>query len=395
MGQRYTIHLKQLGTIIAVALLGLSLGSFVSVKGAKESSQIPFSPLPSPSAPPIADSLSDLTTPLPMPSQKPATAKKAPAPKKSPLSPNAVKRPFLWGVTILPYPFIEGSDLFLPEQFRLASELGLRAVRVEYSVNNDSVNQQVVELAKKHNLQLIFIIPFGPNDIFTDQKLQDNAYQYVKKIVEQYKGQVPVWQLATEVASVAIVDGGHHGVDRVDYPEAKYQAVATWLKGATKAVRDADPAAKRLVNDQWIHVGFFDRFLAEGGDFDILGWNWFSDMGTDMERVTIDAKKRQTYRLLTKLKSFKKDIWLTEVNRRLGSKDGKEKEQADYIQTMAEKTYANPAIKGFFVFNLVEDQSAPPQEQGYSLVNIDKEKNWVGGLKLAFWRYQGLIKAKQ
>lgn len=391
---RYRYHLRQFLIILSIALFGLGMGSLYGVQGLREKASLIPTPV-SPSPKPLANVLPSPELPIVIsitPSPSPAAksikkAAKAPALK--------VKRSFNWGVTIQPFPFRENNTVFLSEQFRLAQELSLKAVRVEYSPNNQPANQQAVDLAKERNLQLVFIIPFGPNDIFSDQQLFDNAYQYVAEAVNRYKGQVPVWQLATEVASVAIIDGGHHGVDRVDYPENKYQAVATWLKAATKAVKDTDPSAKRLVNDQWVHVGFFDRFLAEGGDFDILGWNWFSDMGKDIQRPVLNSKTGQRYNLMKKLKSYNKELWLTEVNRRGGSKDGDERAQADYIQFMAETAYAEPAVTGFFVYNLVEDQTAPPAEQGYSLVNIDQDKQWVAGPKEAFNRYQALIKAKQ
>lgn len=385
-------QVRQLGVIISIAAVGLFSGSLVAIGGASEPRTKPtISPtpfvLPSPVKPVTLASPSP--SPSPVVKAKPQPVKKRPAPAKP-------KRPdFNWGITIQPFPFREQNEQFLPEQLRLAAELGVSVVRIDYTPGNDAINQLILEQAKKHHLKLVFIIPFGPKDIFTDPNLYDNAYRYVADIVGKYKGQVPVWQLANEVGAVALVDGLHHGVDRVDYPEDKYKAVSTWLSAATKAVRDTDPAAKRLVTDHWVHVGFFDRFLAEGGDFEILGWNWFSDMGTNMDRVTINPQTGQTYNLLSKLKSFKKELWLTEVNRRLGSHGGKDKEQADFIQTMAEYAYGNPAINGFLVYNLVEDQTARVEESGYSLIHIDIDNKWVTGLKAAFGRYQALIKAKK
>jgi hypothetical protein len=381
-------HFKQFLVIGLIALSGLGAGSVVAARAIKKR----VDPLPSPAATKQAKVAllgKTVTVPIASPSPTPtATAKAVVAPKTN-------SRGFYWGASILVFPFPEKNTEFLPEQFRLAQELGLSTVRVDYTVGNDALNRQVIDLASKYKMQLVFIIPFGPNDIFSDSKLSDNAYNYVKDIVSKYKGQVPVWQLATEVASVAIVDGGHYGVDKVDYPEAKYQAVSTWLKSATKAVKDADPSARRMINDQWVHVGFFERFIKDGGDFDILGWNWFSDMGTDWNDPVINAKTGQRYKLMDKLKSFKRDIWITEVNRRLGSSGGNEKAQADYIQTMADKAYAEPAIKALLVFNLVEDQKAPEAERGYGLVNVNQQTWWVGGLKQAFGRYQSIIKGKK
>lgn len=398
LSRRLPAHIRDLILIIGIAISGLLAGTVLAFTRQPAAN-------PGPPAPPLAAFEQIVFAPTPR-----SVASPSPTPKKtqSPLpkaekpqnSPKPAKAPlkrsgFHWGVTIMPFPFRENNEKFLEEQFRLAVELGLNTVRIEYSPQNAAANQQALDLAKKHNLKLVFIIPFGPNDIFSDRELYKNTHKYVADIVGQYKGQVPVWQLATEVASVALRSPGHHGADRIDYPEEKYQAVATWLKAASQAVKESDPAAKRLINDQWIHTGFFERFLAEGGEFDILGWNWFSDMGSDWDSPLIDAKKKQRYQLMNKLRSFKKEIWVTEVNRRRGSAEGGERAQADFIQQMAEKAYANSDINAFLVYNLVEDQTAGQAERGYSLLNIDSEKNWVGGPKEAFHRYRDLIKAKK
>ncbi len=395
-------QIRHMGAIIGIAVAGLVTGSLVAVQAGLGR--------PNPLASPLANFITPIAiptiiavdgpSPSPTPSPKTVAAKvstkvatkKASAPNPPPAS--SKRSAFWWGVSILPFPLREKNDLFLPEQFRLAKEIGTKIVRTDFSPNNEPANRQAIDLAHQNGLKLVMIIPFGPNDIFSDQNLANNAYQYVHTIVEEHKGQVDVWQLATEPASVAIIDGGHYGVDRIDYPESKYQAVATWLKAATRAVADADPTARRLINDQWVHVGFFDRYFADGGDTDIIGWNWFSDMGTSWDNPVINTKTDQRYALLKKLKSFNRDIWLTEVNRRGGSNDGNEKAEADYIQAMAEKAYAEPAIKAFFVFDLVGDQLAPPKEQGYGLVNVDADKNWTGSLKEAFYRYKNLIAAK-
>ncbi len=402
LNQRYLVHLRQLGIILGVATAGLGTGTVVASL-TSQSFQVPIQPSPRSSAalvlsqasPSPSPEIISLAEPSPTPAESPKVNSQPVLPTQKVAQPAVASRSFAWGVSVLPFPLREKNEQFLPEQFRLAKELGLQTVRIDYSINNQTANQQAIDLAHQYGLQLVFIIPFGPKDIFTDPDLANNAYRYVADIVTKHKGQVPVWQLATEVASVALVDGAHHGVDRVDYPEKKYQAVATWLKAASKAVKDTDPAARRLMNDQWIHVGFFDRFIAEGGDFDIIGWNWFSDMGTDFNRPVIDRKTGQRYDLIKKLKSYKKDIWLTEVNRRMGSNDGNEKAQADYIQTMAEAAYREPAIKAFLIYNLAEDQQAPASERGYGLVQIDKEKQWIGGLKEAYNRYKNLIAAKK
>lgn len=365
-------NFRQLAIIATIAVIALGSGAFVAGRFSKRS-QAQTNPSPSTEA-----------AASPQTATSPATSPKVvniPSPSPTP------KEKFQWGVHLRPGLFPTNADNMkaLPGQFALMKDLGITTVRTEYEVNNESLNKTILQQAKAHGLQVVFIIPFGPNDIKTDPKLYDNAYKYVKDIVSKHKGQVPVWQLGTEVATVAMKSPNLHGVDAVDYPDSTYKPVATWMMAATRAVKDADPGAKRLINDQWIHVGFFDKFIKEGGQFEMIGWNWFSDMGTNFERPVIDRNTGQRYDLMKKLKSYNKEIWLTEVNRRNGNQDGDSKAQADFIETMAKYAYNSKTIKGVLVFHLMG-------EQGYGLVNVDEGQKKIGSKKEAFTRYQGLIR---
>lgn len=358
---------KHVLVIAAIAIVGIGLGAVVTRAFNKPNQQATDTPTKT------TKTASNATDTLDLPEGTTRNATVA-SPK------------FHWGATLRPelFPNTSDNEKFLPEQFKAMKELGLTTLRTDYNTKNLKQNQQVLDLAKKHGMEVVFIIPFGPNDIWTDKNLYDNSYKYVNAIVKRHKGQVKVWQLGTEVASVALKSGGLHGVDGVDYPEAKYKAVSTWLTAATKATKDADPDAKRLLNDQWVHVGFFDRFIKEGGQFEIIGWNWFSDMGTNIEKPTLDAKTKQTYNLMDKLKSYNKEIWLTEVNRRNGDADGNSKAQADYIETMANYVTKNKSISGFIVFHFIG-------EQGYGIANLNFDGKAIGEKKPAFATYKKLI----
>ncbi len=305
------------------------------------------------------------------------------------------KKELAWGVTVLTFPFPTYKESFTRTQIQEAKKLGINTIRVDYVPTNPKASEVAVDEARKQKLEVVLLIPFGPKDIFSDKDLAANTDRYVTDIVNRFKGKVSVYQLATEAASVALNnDASKHGIKSSDYPASRLKAVITWVKTASETVKRVDPSAKRLVNDQWVHVGFFDQLLAEGADFDILGWNWFSDMGTTIDTVTLNQQTGETYQLLSKLESYNKPIWLTEVNRRQGSNGGKEPEQAAFITTMGDYVASRPVIKGFFVFNLLEDQAAPPQEKGYGIITAtdNGKEQLITGHKAAFDAYKTVIK---
>lgn len=303
---------------------------------------------------------------------------------------------FAWGVTVLSFPFPTYRPEFNKTQIAEAKNLGLNYVRVDYVPNNPGATDSMVAAANEAGIKVVLIIPFGPKDIFSNKTLEADTASYVGDVVKRYKGKVAVYQLATEVASVALRNNSaRHGIALSDYANGDLNAVATWVRVAAETVKKDDPGVPRLMNDQWVHTGFFDYYFSHGGDIDIIGWNWFSDMGTSFESPTLDQKTNQHYALLNKLKGYGKPIWITELNRRMGSQGGNEKAQADYISTMVKNFRKDPAVQGIFIFNLIEDQAAPAQEKGYGIVNAtdDGTTQKVTGHKRAYDALQDLIKA--
>jgi hypothetical protein len=391
-------QINQLGSMAIVGIIALAFGSLLK---AEASPTIPIpspSPLPSIAQLPIAAVTAEpspIASPFANPSPVISLASKLPSPVPSPIT----RRSTVWGITIKTLPLREGNEAFLPKQFQLAKELGVDTVRVDYSTTYPALNRLAVDEAKKSGLKLIFIIPFGSIDIFTDPHVTERTTALVKSIVEEYKTDVHVWQLGNEVASVAIRQNENlYGIDQVDYPEDRYKAVATWLKAATATIRQTDPSAKVLVTDAYVHTGFFDRYLAEGGDFDILGWDWYSWISDDMNSVPLEGRPGR-FRLLSKLATYKKEIWLTEVSRNLGSYGenqlDRQEEQAAFIESVAKQMFDSKTISGFFVYNLIQDQTQPENLRAFGIVNVDPEHGKIIGVKAAFDRYRNLIKANR
>ncbi len=370
--------------ILLIAITGLGAGAFFAAQRTDTPNLAQSSPAGTVSVEPVADATASAgpkVVPIASASSSPRVSAK----------PSPTKQPFVWSVTIRPFLYheMDKNRAFLPAQMDLAKELGVTSVRVDYSDKQPWMNDLVLAEAKKRGIEVIFILPLGPNDTRTDPKLYDNAYRYVYNIVKKYKDQVKVWQLGTEVATVALKKPDMQGISTVDYPKETYTHVATWLMAATRAVKDADPEARRMLNDQWIHVGFFKKFIAEGGQFEIIGWNWFSDMGgsSRVEQLLVNNDPKQKFRLMDTLKSFNKEIWFAEVNRRQGSLDGNEKAQDAFLKEMGQYAVKNKSVHGFIVFLLIG-------EEGYSLVHPNLEGMTIRAKKPVFTTYQQLIRQR-
>ncbi len=381
---------KSIIPIIILAILGLVAGGIFGVKSRQQTKVIsnvsagPSTTAVVPTSTPRGPIVHKVSSPMPRINAQPV-ARVTLTPRAPVLTRNG---PVNWGVTIRPYltPDQGFNRAFLPKQFVLMKELGVTSVRADYDFTHVDMNDLIVAQARQHKMQLIFILPMDQNQLATDKNLSSNVYRQVYDVVKKYKGQVAVWQLGTEVATVAMKKPDMNGIEFTDYPEETYRPVATWIQAASRATIDADPRAKRLLNDQWIHAGFFKKFLAEGGQFDILGWNWFSDMGGPerIEELHINDDPNRPFRLMDTLKSYNKELWFAEVNRRDGDSDGNPEAQADFIASIAQYANANQRVSTFLVFLLIG-------EAGYGIADANYQGGTVSGVKKAFTRYQQII----
>ena len=108
------------------------------------------------------------------------------------------------------------------------------------------------------------------------------------------------------------------------------------------------------------------------------------------------TKVRGNFDVLGKLKSYKKPLWITEINRRGGSLDGHEADQAQYVRDTAQQARAYPGVEGFFAYELLDEPyfGAQNPESYFGLVTVAKSSagQWsVLDKKPAFTELQAVI----
>lgn len=171
-----------------------------------------------------------------------------------------------------------------------------------------------------------------------------------------------------------------------------YGIILIWqiLKASTGSKRMQEIAsAKVVITVHWTHTAYVDMILKDKVDFDILGWDWYADMGLMNEKKLTDGTL-----LVDKLRSYKKPIILAEVN---GTATDKQDAQADFIANMAEWAYNSGFIKGFFVHELSDTAEWPGRKANFfGLVKVKKIPGGTysydfGDPKDAFYAYQKVI----
>jgi hypothetical protein len=308
--------------------------------------------------------------------------------------------PFHWGVNGHPVSQEGYWQVPLDQQLDLVSELGAGWYRCDVSAGAFQAStarlDELLAGAEKRRLRLLPVLL--PSETFWHDKasleeIREGAAAFAKSIVARYRGRITHWELANELDAYAMLrqgetgrdgklwqwEGSPEGSSAEDYHQGRYERARALIQGLHEGVKAADATAFTLVNTAgWLHHGFIERLVREDRvPFDILAWHWYSEMG-DITRV------QGKLDLVTLLKGYGKPLWITEINRRDGSKGGSEKEAADYLTTVARQMRDHPAIDAFFVYELLDEPYfGEAGESDYGLVRLTRRPgaDWHAGAR--------------
>jgi hypothetical protein len=309
---------------------------------------------------------------------------------------NDNKSGFILGVNGHPLGQQSYLDIPVSRQLDLIKEAGISWYRIDLG-GSLSRFPDLIKAAKKKNIILLPIIlpPLDINKEKEPEKIRKAAYDYTFKLVNLYKADIKTWEMHNELENFAILKKGEQSLkDRIfqlgapdgdssgHYQEERYQKAKAMLDGISRGVHDADPKARRIINSGWLHYGFIENLVNDGVAFEIIGWHWYSDMG-NISRV------KGYFNLVEKLKTFKKEIWITEGNRIGGSSDGKEAEQAEYLAKIHKQMISlYPDIKAYFIYELLDEPYFAQGEANFGLVQVKYGKDGklvLGEKKPAFY----------
>ena len=264
--------------------------------------------------------------------------------------------PFLWGVTMRPHALSKYTAKGWDAQLAYTKELGTKYVRIAWQYDAmptpEKMFSNIIEANEKNGLSTYMIIESNPDLTKIDNAYQ-NGYDAASSIATTFKGRIKYYQLLNEAGSVALKGGQYSGEKESDYDTKKYEKVRDWIKGASAGIKKADPDAYRVVTDQWTHFAFLDMIQKDKVDYDIIGWDWFSDMGLMGDKKMADGKTA-----LEHLQVYNKPIILAEVNQRPDGPTENQKmdpvKQKEFMTKMAKWAYDSKVIKGFFILELMD-----------------------------------------
>jgi hypothetical protein len=320
--------------------------------------------------------------------------------------------PFQWGVNGHTVSQAAYWQVPIAMQLDLVEELGATWYRFDLSAgafrgNTARVDELLAgaEQRKLRLLPVLFAKPGAWDAKATPEQIRAAAAAFAREVVGRYKGRITHWELNNELDAYAMIRKGEttrsgklwqwgdaEGSDPDTYDEGRYQKAKAEILGLHEGVKAADPHAVTIVDTAgWLHYGFIERLVKEDHvPFDILAWHWYSECG---DITNVQGKLN----LVEFLQRYRKPLWLTEINRRDGSKHGKEQEQAEYVVQTAVQLRANRGVRGFFIYELLDEPYfGASGESDYGLVEVaqDSAGKWqVSRRKPAFDAFKAAIGA--
>lgn len=311
---------------------------------------------------------------------------------------------FMWGVMIRPNELIEYDEKSQEKYWQYLDELGVNWVRMQYTPPDLLTFEKNLQKAREKGLKTMAIIPpeIGKKE---SSKTPDPAAveEKTKEFAQKYAGQIPYYQIASELGNFVLKDPLYAGIKESDYESKKYQSVLSWVRAMTSGIRKGDPKAKILLSINRTHFGILDKFVKDKVDFDAIGISWYSGYGENLSDMFSGDPEHPHFNVIEKAESYHKTIIFTEVTQRFGSKmKGKEggiEQQADFLVNFFEQVKNYKSIKGVFVYEFLDGITPPgfanlDDEAHYGLISHTRtEANWtLDALKKAFYTYAEIIK---
>jgi len=159
------------------------------------------------------------------------------------------------------------------------------------------------------------------------------------------------------------------------YDRDKFNVVAAYLKGMDEGIKSQDPDAKTMISAGWLHYGFLRMCEWYGIKFDVVAYNWYSDM------EGAAAKGPKIPDITMKLSELfpTKPIWITEFNYRYKATSlTNEDNQSDFVTKFTNKCKANPQVKVAIVYELFDEPYKSTQENSYGIIKwTSPYSSWV------------------
>ncbi len=212
---------------------------------------------------------------------------------------------------------------------------------------------ELLDKAKKANIKILPVFQLKNN---FDEMTVAQAYQYGKNLAvgfaTKYGSHFEYYELGNEQDKLMVLKDSS-GAKVNHYNKERFAVWASYLKGMSVGVKEADPTSKSIINSAGrTKYGYFQLIEEAGIEYDILGFHWYSKSGTINQPFHDNPGGEDVLNVL--YERFKKPIWITEINQKDGARIYSEEEQAHWLEKFISNIKNRPYVKAFFVYELID-----------------------------------------
>lgn len=251
-------------------------------------------------------------------------------------------------------------------QIRMLKDMNMAYYKIYISTDEDGsiANEprfnELITAAVENNVKLLPMLWLDELD-YTNSVA--GAYKKGKAqgsgFAKKYGQSLDYYELGSQLESKLINSSAVDGSSSSHYDQAKFKVLAAFLKGMNEGIKANDKGAKTIINATWKHYAYLQMLENEGINFDVVGYNWYSNMGSE---AAISAK-------LASL--FKKPIWFTGIFFKNGTYGNTEEDQKEWINNFIVRVKPNPSVKAVFIYELLDQpglKNSPQTEKHQGLI---------------------------
>lgn len=278
---------------------------------------------------------------------------------------------FALGVKGYPFTYSAYRKVPVAKQLDLIGKMGVKIYSVDLALDasfktNETLLSELNAASKLKNVKLLPVIPLKGLNYLSDTITSYNTGKALgASVALNYGSTFEFYQLGN-LQENAFLTAGKHGNSTADYNYAKFKILASYLKGMSEGIKANDTDAKTIVNSTWLHFSYLQMLLSEKVDFDIIGYDWYSNMDDNARSNFAIADISQKLSTL-----FSKPIWFTKLNIWQGTAYKTQDEQRVWLNVFIAKCKNNPLVGAVIINELIDQPEMALTEKQYGIVSVD------------------------
>lgn len=307
---------------------------------------------------------------------------------------------FYWGMNHHEGQYRSYQWEYMEEQIHLSAKAGCNMIRIGGDISGDLTYQdQLVGLCNKYGMKIIMV--FKPS--------QTMGLEYItlacKALAERYNGKngrgfvdyIQVWNETDAILIKAKYGtGGPLGKIPEDYYTISVDGAADlpeyteYFRAAAKGIHEADSDTKFMVNFCGQHWYCLIWYLERDVEIDVIGWDTYGQ-SIDHAEATKMFKQDCDELYETIIKRFNIPVIICESNTSQelipDIASTKKLETYETLLNMMDIAYTYDWIKGFTIYELLDEPYLQQGEQTWGMVECDSN-GIIGEEKPIYWEIQ-------